>query len=147
MNPRPTVTGQPSRRNPAHEKCPETEMTKIPPTVGRIVLYRVSATDAETINQRRADAKAHMHRHRTDATGVVVHVGNEVTAGEIYPAMIVRVWGYEMVNLKVELDGSDAYWATSRHIGDEPGQWRWMDYQLGQAARTAAAEAAAAARS
>ncbi|GAA4560510.1 hypothetical protein [Planotetraspora kaengkrachanensis] len=28
-------------------------------------------------------------------------------------------------NLQVLLDGNDAYWATSRTEGDEPGRWSW----------------------
>jgi hypothetical protein len=55
------------------------------------------------------------------ATGHVAHVGNQVTAGDVYPAMIVRVWGdtpESAVNLQVHLDGNDTYWATSRVVGD-----------------------------
>jgi hypothetical protein len=44
--------------------------------------------------------------------------------------------------LIVLLDGTDAYWATSRHVseGAVPGCYHWMPYQLGQAAKAEALE-------
>jgi hypothetical protein len=54
--------------------------------------------------------------------------------------MVVRVWTADgCVNLKVMLDGSDTYWATSVNHATEkaPRSWHWM-YQ-GQATRGASA--------
>jgi hypothetical protein len=121
-------------------------MNGITPTLGRIVLYRMSDFDANAINQRRKDARDKSEWHRTERTGAQVHVGNEVRAGNLYAAMVVGVWGdtpSAAVNLQVFLDGSDTYWATSRVVGEQDGNYQWMPYQKGQAAKTEALEAAA----
>ena len=95
------------------------------PTPGRIVEYTLSEQDAEAINRRR--------RHATTsglakaATGVQLHVGNEVAEGDTYPMVIVRVWGdteTSSVNGRVLLDGTDDLWATSVGQGDGPRTWR-----------------------
>jgi hypothetical protein len=106
------------------------------PTIGRLVHYRLSSADADSINVRRSDYRAfaasHAHPHepgQPGATGHVAHIGNSVAEGEVYPAMVVRTFdGYDGVNLQVHLDGNDLFWATSRKEGDEPGQWRWPTY-------------------
>jgi hypothetical protein len=87
----------------------------VTPTIGRIVHYRLSDADVDLIAQRRAD---------TDAGGGVI--GNSVATGEVYPANVVRTFGGDhSVNLQVQLDGYDTYWATSRREGTEPGTWCW----------------------
>lgn len=122
-------------------------MAEIVPTKGRIVWYVLSADDATKINKRRADAQRHMQAHIANSTGVMVHVGNEAREGAIYPAMVVETWGGDkpdsLVNLKVELDGSDNFWATSRKVGEGPGTYHWMPYQKDQAAKAEKAEATA----
>jgi hypothetical protein len=106
------------------------------PTIGHIVHYKLSEQDALEINRRRADYRAfeasHRHPHepgQPPATGHVAHVGNSAAAGEVCPAVVVRIFApnspHLVVNLQVLLDGTDAYWATSRKEGDEPGQWAW----------------------
>jgi len=112
-------------------------MTEIIPTVGRIVLYMLTQYDADKINKRRDDANKHMLLHQYQSHGTMVHVGNMVHKGQQYPALVVAVWGdnpTSAVNLKVELDGSDNYWATSRSVGDDPGSYQWMAYQKAVAA-------------
>jgi hypothetical protein len=56
--------------------------------------------------------------------------GNPVNAGDIYPAMVVRVWDQEqgLVNLRVFLDGPDVYWVTSvKYDGmREVKTWHWL---------------------
>lgn len=119
--------------------------SKIVPTIGRIVLYTLTQDDADRINKRRADSQDWMAFHRKNSNGTMVHVGNYVTPGQQYPAMVVRTFGSfpeSCVNLKVELDGSDTYWATSRVVGEGRGFYQWMDYQKGQAAKTEALEKA-----
>lgn len=119
-------------------------MVDIVPTIGRIVIYTLSADDADKINKRRTDAQRHMDAHRTTSNGVMVHVGNEAREGYDYPAMVVATWGREpdsYVNLKVELDGSDNFWAMSRKVGTGPGTYHWMEYQKGQAAKAEVLEA------
>lgn len=69
----------------------------------------LSDYDVEAIQRRREDLGL---------------VGNAANAGEVYPAVVVRVWE-PSVNLQVLLDGEDSYWATSRVEGNEPGFWAW----------------------
>jgi hypothetical protein len=95
------------------------------PTPGRIVLYTISAEDADAINRRRADARVHLDEHRANSNGVQIHVGNSVAAGEEFPMVVVRVWGPGCINGQVLLDGNDTYWATSRVRGEGPGSWCW----------------------
>jgi hypothetical protein len=106
------------------------------PTLGRIVHYKLTAGDVEQINRRREDFHAFNRANRASAaspgyfpgrSGHVGHFGNEVTEGDVYPATVVRIFspGSTTVNLQVQLDGNDTYWATSRPEGDEPGQWSW----------------------
>ncbi|HZB28915.1 MAG TPA: hypothetical protein VE465_01995 [Streptosporangiaceae bacterium] len=106
------------------------------PTIGRTVLYKLTDQDAKAINVRRADFQAfqrsHAHPHepgQPGATGHVAHVGNHAEGGQVYPAVVVRVFSPSdpYVNLQVSLDGNDAYWATSRVEGDENGQWSWPE--------------------
>ena len=98
------------------------------PAIGRIVHYRLRDNDATAINRRRTDARAKMDWHRENKTGSQVHVGNDVSAGEVYPMIITKVWGSEAhsaVNGQVLLDGNDLYWATSVCVGEGPGTFAW----------------------
>lgn len=65
------------------------------PSLGRIVLYRVQSNDPP-------------------------HNGSE-----FLPAVVVRVWSDDMLNLKVLNDGNEDFWRTSSHRGDDAGQWNW----------------------
>ena len=61
--------------------------------------------------------------------------------------MIVQVWGDQpdsCINLQVFLDGSDQLWVTSVQVGDQEGDYQWMAYQKGQAAKTEQVEKALA---
>ena len=98
------------------------------PTIGRIVLYKLTTSDADAINRRRNHAAAHLAEHRDAATGVQIHVGNGMAAGDIFPMVITRVWGTtpeSCVNGQVMLDGNDLLWVTSSIVGTEPGQFAW----------------------
>lgn len=84
------------------------------PTIGRIVHYTLAETDVAAIKARRAAAGEHL--------------GNDVEAGQVYPAMIVRVWGDQPTsacNLQVYLDGRDVEWVTSRCVGEGPFHFAW----------------------
>ena len=70
------------------------------PAVGRIVHYRVPNWDSEG-------------RH------------NGLEEGDVLPAMIVRVWSGNCVNLKVFLDGEGSVWRTSVSQGSHPGCRDW----------------------
>lgn len=97
------------------------------PSVGRIVHYRLTEHDANDINRRRKDF--HTSGSAQDRTGFVGHVGNQAAEGDLFPAVIVRVWDESTVtcNLQVLLDGTDNYWATSRAEGTETGRWSWPE--------------------
>ncbi|THA78420.1 hypothetical protein E6R60_05925 [Streptomyces sp. A0642] len=102
-------------------------MAQQQPSVGRIVLYTLNEQEAADINHRRRDF--HESRSADQHTGFVGHVGNHATAGDVYPAIVVRVWDESTVtcNLRVLLDGTDTYWATSREQGTGPSQWHWPE--------------------
>ena len=103
------------------------------PSPGRIVHYMLSASDAEQINRRRTTGPDIAERIKTERwpLGAQAHIGNAVAAGDVYPAMIVRVFAASDVgtsNLQVFLDGCDAFWATSRgqvvpDSTDKQGLW------------------------
>lgn len=84
------------------------------PTIGRIVHYTLAETDVAAIRARRKEAGGRL--------------GNDVEVGQIYPAMIVRVFGDQpssCCNLQVYLDGQDVEWVTSRQVGEGPFHWAW----------------------
>ena len=88
------------------------------PAIGRIVHYTLNALDAAAINNR---------RHEVPENTNVIHFGNRANEGDVFPAIIVRVWNEDpgTVQLQVFLDGNDTYWATSRLPGDVPGSYAW----------------------
>jgi hypothetical protein len=88
------------------------------PTIGRAVHYTLTQADADIINRRRAGRAT---RDRVD----VQTLGNHAAEGEVCAATVVRTFGGPAANLQVHLDGMDAYWATSRTEGTEPGTWAW----------------------
>lgn len=96
------------------------------PALGRHVLYRLSADDADRINRYRADYTSSAKNTRT---GFIGHVGNQAAEGVVCPALIVRVWDEPepTCNLQVFLDGTDTYWATSRKEGTDVAQWMWPE--------------------
>jgi hypothetical protein len=95
------------------------------PAVGDVVLYTLSDGNAQSINGRRTDAT----RNVTAATdGSQIYTGNRVSAREVYPMVITRVWGttpQSAVNGQVLLDGNDVLWATSISAGDGEGHFAW----------------------
>ncbi len=121
------ANSQSPAEDPGHQHQPNLPV----PSIGRIVHYMLTEQDATAINRRRADASTYQAADRHD--GAQVHVGNPAVAGEVYPMMIVRVWGSEvdsMVNGKVFLDGNDELWVTSvkdcvSHMGPQPGTFVW----------------------
>lgn len=103
------------------------------PTIGRIVLYCLSEQDVEAI-QRRRTTGPDIARRLQDGSwpqGAQAHIGNDVAVGHVLPAMVVKVYSENCVNLKVMLDGTDTFWATSKQVSDEPtpGTFHWMGYQ------------------
>lgn len=95
------------------------------PSLGRIVHYTLHEGDAERVNRRRDHASLHMRQHQENQTGVIVHVGSDVKAGDVFPLIITRVFPDGLVNGQVFLDGSDTLWVTSVAEGDSEGKWFW----------------------
>jgi hypothetical protein len=90
------------------------------PSIGRIVHYMLSEQDAAQINRRRTDGPSIAERIKAGAwpLGAQAHIGNHVSAGDVFPMLIIRVWGESessCVNGQVILDGCDAFWAMSRN--------------------------------
>jgi hypothetical protein len=71
--------------------------------------------------------------HQALKSGAMVHTGNAVESGQVYPLMITRVWADAegkvsegtAFNGQLMLDGSDAFWVTSTKIGDREGECFW----------------------
>ena len=102
------------------------------PTIGRVVIYKLSDQNAAEINRRRTTPYSIGERIKLNCNsqtlwplGAQAHIGNDCIAGEEFPMTIVRVWSDTLVNGQLLLDGSDSYWATSVAPGDENGQWHW----------------------
>jgi hypothetical protein len=96
------------------------------PTPGRIVLYTLSAQDAEVVKRQRQP----WMRLQVGSANVstAIHVGNTVYEGDIYPMIIVRTWGAtpnSAVNGQVFLDGNDHLWVTSVAVGTGPHTFAW----------------------
>jgi hypothetical protein len=127
----------PASENEAGEVKPT---PAVKPTIGRVIYYKLSAQDAESINKRRADAGRNRDKMKVDSIGYQAHVGNSVSAGQIVSGSVVAVWESQMINAKLDLDGNDSYWVTSVSQGEEEGNWDWMPFQKDQQARLAKEE-------
>lgn len=97
-----------------------------------LVLYKLTAQDAEQVNRRRGDFAAFSQKHHSPAaepgsfpgrSGHIGHYGNPAQAGDVLPAVITHDYGGS-ANLHILLDGNDTLWVTSRAQGDQPGQWQ-----------------------
>jgi len=108
------------------------------PTIGRIVIFKITEEMAQQINRRRTTGASIAKRLSLLPTadwpaGAQAHIGNTVSAGEEYPLVVVRVWpdefgsGVPGVNGQVILDGNDCLWVTSVGEGPNAGQWHWPE--------------------
>lgn len=114
------------------------------PSIGSIVHYTLNAQDAVEIMRRRTNGKSISDRLQPNQVavpgggrdvlvygwpaGAQAHIGNDVKEGDVFPMLIVRVWGptaTSSVNGQVFLDGNDVFWALSRSVGTLPGTWSW----------------------
>ena len=100
-------------------------------SVGRTVIYKLSAGDAAEINRRRTNSQSIADRIKEEKwpLGAQAHIGNEAREGAQYPMVIVAVWSANCVNGQVFLDGNDTFWALSRGRGETPGTWDWSQRQ------------------
>lgn len=98
------------------------------PTIGRIVFYRMAPWVAAEINARRKRQFSKSHDPAAPAGYERLSRGNGVGPGQLYPAMIVAVWGDtpdSAVNLQVFLDGNDTEWVTSVCVGTRDHSYEW----------------------
>jgi hypothetical protein len=115
------------------------------PTIGRIVIYKLTEDDVSQINRRRTSGSSIAERIKNNGAdmanlvnlpatwplGAQAHIGNWASPGDLYPCIIARVWPNEFgqdepgINGQVFLDGNDTLWVTSAGEGTEPGQWSW----------------------
>lgn len=107
------------------------------PTVGRIVLYKLTAEDAEHINSSRTTHRDVVLRREKNTRDVVhwpfgaqAHIGNLHSEGMLLPAIVVNASPSTepgVINLQVFLDGNDVMWITRVTEGNQDGQYRWPD--------------------
>lgn len=108
-------------------------MSEQTPSIGRIVHYRLTPSDADAINRRRTSGGSIAERIAAKLwpLGAQAHIGNRVHAGDEFPLLVTKVWGNapdSAVNGQVLLDGSDVLWATSVHVavaGADHGTYSW----------------------
>lgn len=98
---------------------------------GRIVYFTFDEQSAAEVMRRRTSGDAIKQQMECGqwSKGAQAHIGNPVAAGDVAPAMVVFVYGDDgLVNLKVELDGCDQYWAQSVPYdrANGPRTWNWM---------------------
>lgn len=83
------------------------------PTIGRILIYKLSANDLLNINAGPD------------------HQRNPHSVGQELPLLVCVVWPHEFgegkpgVNGQVFLDGNRSLWVTSVGEGEGEGQWHW----------------------
>lgn len=102
------------------------------PSIGRIVIFIVSADVAVQINRRRTSGSAILDRIKKNTEesthwpiGAQAHIGNDVKEGDEFPMIITRVWNDTLVNGQVLLDGNDCFWASSSLEGNAGYNWHW----------------------
>ena len=95
-------------------------------SIGRIVIYVLTAEDAQKINRRRTSGAAIAERieSATWPIGAQAHIGNDVSEGYEFPMIVTKNWGGS-VNAQVLLDGNDCLWVCSVQEGTAPGSWHW----------------------
>jgi len=74
------------------------------PTIGRIVIYKTTEEDRENMKNN-----------------------PESNIQEELPAVVVAVWGPDMVNLKVITDGNEDLWVCSSERGSDERMWMFPE--------------------
>ena len=119
------------------------------PTVGRILIYTLSESDADKINRRRTTGASIAERISNNKRlvadippddcipeqwpfGAQAHIGNDCYAGQKLPLIVTAAWpengggvGFAGVNGQVFLDGNDTFWVKSVLEGEGEGKWQW----------------------
>lgn len=101
------------------------------PTLGTIVHYMLSESDATKINRRRTDGTSIRDRIPLGRwpLGAQAHIGETVHAGNKVAAVVVAVAknGKTSINLQCLLDGSDVFYVKSAEHGNIEGTWCWPE--------------------
>ena len=118
------------------------------PTIGRIVIFKLTKEQAEQVNRRRTTGEKIADRMRNGTTqlqdcvllsdqvwprGAQAHIGTNVKEGDEFPMVVVRslISNHSepkyYVSGQALLDGNDVLWVRDSVEGTEPGQWRWPD--------------------
>ena len=88
------------------------------PSIGRIVHYRLSRSDCQEINRRRADYMDSWRKTVELGKLPVTPVISRMSAIRYPKGRSILRWSQAFspatVNLQVHLDGNDTFWATSR---------------------------------
>jgi hypothetical protein len=99
------------------------------PTVGQIVIYTLTQSDAEIITRRRTSADSVKNRLSRNPPewpeGAQAHVGDPVAAGDQVPLVVTRA-NPPSVNGQAFLNGNDTLWLTGVEVVSDqiptPGQ-------------------------
>jgi hypothetical protein len=100
-------------------------------SIGRIVLYTLTAEDVKQIDWRRDLEIEERNGKITPDTirypiGLLAFIGHKVQAGDTFPLVITRVGSYS-VGGQAMLDGPDCFWVVDAREGVGPGTWRWPE--------------------
>lgn len=105
------------------------------PQLGSMLIYRLTAADAEAVNRRRTTGEKIAKRIAIEnwCIGAQAHIGNEAKAGQCFPMMVVNVDRFHdvtsaavyEVNGQVFLDGNDVLWVQGVSEGPRNGTWYW----------------------
>lgn len=95
-------------------------------TASTVCLYRLTASDAETVNRRRTSGGAIARRLTENPPqwpkGAQAHIGEPVKAGDEFPLIITRRLENGRFSGQVILDGSDTLWVRDVPWGIGPGR-------------------------
>lgn len=110
-----------------------------PPSLGRILLYSVTAEQSAQVNRRRTDGKAIAARMKLMVAsdtgedevihgwpaGAQAHIGEPLEPGELVPLIVTKVFEGGTVNGQAFLEGNDVLWVIAVNEGTGPGTWQW----------------------
>lgn len=90
------------------------------PSLGQIVLYKLTTADAENANRQRQATPGSQNNS--------VFKGNTAHDGDVFPMLVTAI--FDPADTKVQgqvfLDGNDNLWATSVKQGNDLGQYQFM---------------------
>ncbi len=90
-------------------------MPSMPLPFGQVVSYMLTTEDMAIINSRRFSIASESR-------------GTPPSAGDIFPAIVVRLAGDNTVNLQVFLDGNDSHWVLGAVEGETAGCWSFRNH-------------------